>query len=277
MLETSLTRLRRSRFSRPRSPPRRTLTSSSMRASKGPGVGKHIVFLAGDHEYRSEESLPELARILAKRYGVQVQRLLHRRSRDRVHRSRQLEDRRPRGARNGRPDGRLPALPGLPRRPRCSTSPTTSIAADRSSAFRTATHAFQIKRPDAKFVKYDWQNKDELRRRVRPSDPRRDVGVALRHESQAELAADPRSVAGRPSRAARREGRVGAVGRIHGRSAAAEHDPRARSDPERHDAGLAAGRRQAADAGRVGAHLHRRVGQGRAASSRRRTARRRIC
>src|SRR5262245_28712295 len=36
---------------------------------KGPGHGKHIVFLSGDHEYRSEESLPALARILAKHYG----------------------------------------------------------------------------------------------------------------------------------------------------------------------------------------------------------------
>lgn len=35
----------------------------------GPGYGKHIVFVAGDHEYRGEESLPALARILAKRYG----------------------------------------------------------------------------------------------------------------------------------------------------------------------------------------------------------------
>ena len=35
----------------------------------GPGAGKHLVFLAGDHEYRSEETLPALARILAKRYG----------------------------------------------------------------------------------------------------------------------------------------------------------------------------------------------------------------
>lgn len=35
----------------------------------GPGVGKSIVFIATDHEYRSEESLPALARILAKRYG----------------------------------------------------------------------------------------------------------------------------------------------------------------------------------------------------------------
>ncbi len=35
----------------------------------GPGKGKHIVFLAGDHEYRSEESLPALARLLAKHHG----------------------------------------------------------------------------------------------------------------------------------------------------------------------------------------------------------------
>ncbi|MCA9116065.1 MAG: ThuA domain-containing protein [Planctomycetaceae bacterium] len=36
---------------------------------KGPGAGKHIVFIAGDHEYRGEETLPALARILARHYG----------------------------------------------------------------------------------------------------------------------------------------------------------------------------------------------------------------
>lgn len=35
----------------------------------GPGKGKHIVFLSGDEEYRSEEALPQLARILAFRHG----------------------------------------------------------------------------------------------------------------------------------------------------------------------------------------------------------------
>ncbi len=35
----------------------------------GPGQGKHIVFLAGDEEYRSEEALPALAKILAERHG----------------------------------------------------------------------------------------------------------------------------------------------------------------------------------------------------------------
>ena len=35
----------------------------------GIGLGKHIVFIADDHEYRSEEALPALARILAKHHG----------------------------------------------------------------------------------------------------------------------------------------------------------------------------------------------------------------
>lgn len=35
----------------------------------GPGVGKHIVFVSGDEEYRSEEALPMLAQILAKKHG----------------------------------------------------------------------------------------------------------------------------------------------------------------------------------------------------------------
>lgn len=35
----------------------------------GPGAGKHIVFLAGDEEYRSEESLVQMARILAVHHG----------------------------------------------------------------------------------------------------------------------------------------------------------------------------------------------------------------
>ena len=36
---------------------------------KGPGQGKHIVFLSGDEEYRSEEGLPMLAKILSTRHG----------------------------------------------------------------------------------------------------------------------------------------------------------------------------------------------------------------
>jgi type 1 glutamine amidotransferase len=35
----------------------------------GPGKGKHIVFVTGDEEYRSEESMVQLAKILAVRHG----------------------------------------------------------------------------------------------------------------------------------------------------------------------------------------------------------------
>src|SRR5207237_155554 len=35
----------------------------------GPGKGKHIVFVSGDEEYRSEETLPQMAKILAKHHG----------------------------------------------------------------------------------------------------------------------------------------------------------------------------------------------------------------
>jgi len=36
---------------------------------EGPGDGKHIVLVSGDEEYRSEEALPQLGKILAKHHG----------------------------------------------------------------------------------------------------------------------------------------------------------------------------------------------------------------
>jgi Trehalose utilisation len=38
---------------------------------KGPGQGKHVVLISGDEEYRSEEGLPMLAKILSERQGFQ--------------------------------------------------------------------------------------------------------------------------------------------------------------------------------------------------------------
>ncbi|MEM1296008.1 MAG: hypothetical protein AAGH89_11625, partial [Verrucomicrobiota bacterium] len=37
--------------------------------TEGVGKGKHIVFVANDHEYRSEETCPAIAKILAKHHG----------------------------------------------------------------------------------------------------------------------------------------------------------------------------------------------------------------
>ncbi len=39
------------------------------RGAGGPGSGKHVVLISGDEEYRSEEALPQLGKILAKRHG----------------------------------------------------------------------------------------------------------------------------------------------------------------------------------------------------------------
>ena len=54
------------------------LSASNLQAEKqwvvyegnqGPGLGRHIVLIAGDEEYRSEEALPMLGQILAKHHG----------------------------------------------------------------------------------------------------------------------------------------------------------------------------------------------------------------
>ncbi len=40
-----------------------------LEGKKGPGKGKHIVFVIGDDEYRSEDSMPQLAKILTVHHG----------------------------------------------------------------------------------------------------------------------------------------------------------------------------------------------------------------
>ena len=47
-------------------------TSISYPAKAGPGQGRHIVFLSGDEEYRGEEGLPMLAKILSQRQGFKT-------------------------------------------------------------------------------------------------------------------------------------------------------------------------------------------------------------
>jgi type 1 glutamine amidotransferase len=41
-------------------------------AGEGPGNGKHIVLISGDEEYRSEEALPMLAKVLADHHGFKT-------------------------------------------------------------------------------------------------------------------------------------------------------------------------------------------------------------
>ena len=39
---------------------------------EGPGKGKHVVLVSGDEEYRSEEALPQLAKMLSKHHGFKT-------------------------------------------------------------------------------------------------------------------------------------------------------------------------------------------------------------
>ena len=129
------------------------------RGDAGPGVGKHIVWLAGDHEYRSEEALPALARIMARHYGFTCSVFF-------------TTD-----AKTGFIDPGSSNIAGLEaletadllvvflRFQDFPDSEMRHIAAylDRGGpvvGFRTATHAFQIKRPDARYLKYTWRGGD---------------------------------------------------------------------------------------------------------------------
>ena len=127
--------------------------------AKGPGSGKHIVFLAGDHEYRSEESLPALARILAKHYGFKCSVFFTTDPKTGF-----IEP----GSSNIAGLEALKTADLLVIFLRFQDFPDDQMQhivdyLDRGGpvvGFRTSTHAFQIKRPDAKFLKYHWQTKD---------------------------------------------------------------------------------------------------------------------
>jgi type 1 glutamine amidotransferase len=123
----------------------------------GPGTGKHIVWLAGDHEYRGEESLPALARIMAKHYGFKcsvffttnpatgfiepgsshIAGLEALKTADLLVVFLRFQD---------FPDAEMQHIVDYLER----GGPVVG--------YRTSTHAFQIKRPDAKFLKYTWNN-----------------------------------------------------------------------------------------------------------------------
>src|SRR6478735_1647545 len=127
--------------------------------TSGPGRGKQIVFLAGDQEYRSEESLPELARILARRYGFRCTVFF-------------TVD--PGTGFINPGNSRISGLEALDTADlmvvflRFQDFPDAEMQhvadyLDRGGpvvGFRTATHAFQILRPDAKFAKYTWKGSD---------------------------------------------------------------------------------------------------------------------
>ena len=132
----------------------------------GAGAGVRVVLLAGDHEYRSEEILPALARVLAKRHGCDCTVLF---TRD----PRSFEDG------GGEIDPAADHLPGL----EALRDADLLVVALRFKdlpdhqmtwindyflrggpvvGLRTATHAFKIDRPadDAAFARYHFRSNE---------------------------------------------------------------------------------------------------------------------
>jgi hypothetical protein len=132
------------------------------KGTEGPGKGKHIVFVGGDEEYRSEESLPMLAAILAKRYGFTCTVLFA------------IDPKT--GEINPVYLSNIPGLENLRKADlmviaaRFRELPDDQMkyideylsAGKPVLGLRTATHAFHYtKNKNSRFAKYDWQNKDK--------------------------------------------------------------------------------------------------------------------
>ncbi len=125
----------------------------------GPGKGKHIVLVSGDEEYRSEEGLPQLAKILAQRHGFKCTVLFAIDPAD--------------GTINPQRSDNIPGLEALDAadllvlftRFRDLPDDQMKHVVDYVESgrpvigMRTATHAFAPK-AERKFANYGWQSKD---------------------------------------------------------------------------------------------------------------------
>jgi type 1 glutamine amidotransferase len=125
----------------------------------GPGKGKHIVLIAGDHEYRSEETIPQLAKILAKHHGFKCTVLFTLDPKD--------------GAINPNIDN-IPGLENLASadlmimflRFRNLPDDQMKHLADYIESgkpiigLRTSTHAFNLRKDSPYYAKYQWNFKE---------------------------------------------------------------------------------------------------------------------
>ncbi|QDT16794.1 ThuA domain-containing protein [Alienimonas californiensis] len=126
------------------------------RGDAGPGQGTKVVLIAGDHEYRSEETIPALARILAKRHGFECTVLFSLNA-------------------AGEIDPAADNIPGLEALADADLMVNflrfKNLPDDQMAHFdaylrrggpviglRTATHAFKMSK-DSKFANYDFQSK----------------------------------------------------------------------------------------------------------------------
>lgn len=128
---------------------------------RGAGQGKHIVFLSGDEEYRSEEGLPMLAKLLATRHGFKCTVLFPINPRD--------------GTIDPNNQTNIPGLAALDSADLCVMLLRFRELPDADMkhfvdyvnrgqpiiALRTSTHAFAYSRnKQSPYAKFDWQNKE---------------------------------------------------------------------------------------------------------------------
>ncbi len=125
----------------------------------GPGKGKHIVLVSGDEEYRSEEALPQLAKILARHHGFRCTVLF----------PIDLKD----GTINPNQRDNIPGLEALERADlmvlftRFRDLPDDQMkhivayleSGRPIAAMRTATHAFDLKTSPT-YRRYSWNSKE---------------------------------------------------------------------------------------------------------------------
>src|SRR5207302_5359925 len=128
-----------------------------LEGSSGPGNGKHVVLISGDEEYRSEEALPQLAKILARRHGFTCTVLFAINPKD--------------GTIDPNRKDNIPGLEALDKADlmvlftRFRDLPDAQMkhvvdyveSGRPVIALRTATHAFALK--SKTYAKYDWQDK----------------------------------------------------------------------------------------------------------------------
>jgi hypothetical protein len=127
--------------------------------ASGPGKGRHIVLVSGDEEYRSEQALPQLAKILAARHGFRCTVLFAIDPKD--------------GTINPERRDNIPGLEALDTADlmiiftRFRDLPDEQmrhvvdyVASGRPIvAMRTATHAFELKNSKT-YQKYSWNSKE---------------------------------------------------------------------------------------------------------------------
>ena len=145
----------------------------------GPGQGKRIVMISGDEEYRSEECLPQLAKILSKSHGFQCTVLFP------------IEP--ATGIINPDVNNNIPGLEALKTADLMIIATRFRILPDDQMkhvvdyiesgrpviGMRTATHAFKFPKQQT-YSKYSWDNTDDktYEQGFRPPGPGRNLDLA---------------------------------------------------------------------------------------------------